>query len=101
MGGRSLQNHKKAEGVKCVEKHGIFLFGILVGIVISTITIASQSILKPQTTVLEPTYKWKCTKPYIYQGNYWITCEKLVCMKIDDKDFCKSLGDKLKLELVR
>ena len=82
-----------------MDKHGIFLLGVLVGIVISTIVIHSTP--KPQATVLEPTYKWKCTKPYIYQGNYWITCEKLVCIRIDDKDFCKALGDKLKLELVR
>jgi len=74
-----------------------FVFGFLIGGFLVGFIIYPRQ----QSTVLKPTYKWKCTEPYIYQGNYWITCEKYVCFEIKNKNFCKSLGDKLKLELVR
>ena len=83
-----------------IEKWDSFFLGVILGITLAAAIVYFTTQSQP-STILEPTYKWKCSKPYIYQGNYWITCEKYVCFKVENKNFCKYLGDKLKLELVR
>jgi len=77
-----------------------FFLGVILGITLTTIILCFTT-PKPPVTILKPTYNWKCSEPYVNEGSYWITCEKFVCFRIKGKDFCKSLGDKLKLELVR
>ena len=78
---------------------GSFLLGFIIGGIVVSFIITQYP--QQPATIVEPTYNWKCSEPYAKEGSYWITCEKFVCFSVGGKDFCKSLGEKLELEVVR
>jgi len=57
---------------------------------------AIKGLLELTQKKVEPYEEWICDE-YAYQGDYWVSCKKYVCVKLRGVKYCKYLEEELKM----